>query len=135
MKLRLNRRYHFSASHRLHNPALGDDENRACYGKCNNPHGHGHNYTVEVTLAGPVDATTGMVTNLGDLDPYMHREIVERFDLADLNSDPWFHHTVPTTEALAERIFEHISANYGLAKLERVRVEETENNAFEITNI
>ena len=133
MKVRLNRRYHFSASHRLHNPILSADDNRSTFGKCNNPHGHGHNYTVELMLSGDVDPVTGMICNLGDLDPFIGREIVERFDRSDLNSDEWFHNTIPTTEALATRIFDHVSQHFELAKLERVRVEETENNAFEIT--
>ena len=84
-------------------------------------------------LSGDVDPVTGMICNLGDLDPFIGREIVERFDRSDLNSDEWFHNTIPTTEALATRIFDHVSQHFELAKLERVRVEETENNAFEIT--
>ena len=65
-----SRRYHFSAAHRLHVEALSEEVNRATFGKCNNPFGHGHNYAVQVTLSGPVDAATGMVTNLGDLDAF-----------------------------------------------------------------
>ena len=70
MKAHLSRRYHFSASHRLHAEAYDDDRNRVVYGKCNNPHGHGHNYTVQVTLSGPVDPVTGMVCNLAELDDF-----------------------------------------------------------------
>ena len=133
MNVHLNRRYHFSASHRLNNPEMTNEQNGACYGKCNNPHGHGHNYTIEITLSGTIDPVTGMICNLGELDPLMEREIVQRFDEADLNSDPWFLQTIPTTEALCERIFAHVSTQLSSARLERVRVEETANNAFEIT--
>ena len=85
MKAHLTRRYMFSASHRLHSPQLSDEENRATYGKCNNPHGHGHNYMLEVTVSGQVDEATGMVCNLVDLDGFVQQEILERFDLQNLN--------------------------------------------------
>ncbi len=71
MKAYLSRRYHLSASHRLHSDAYDEQCNQEVYGKCNNPHGHGHNYIVEVTVAGQVDESTGMVCNLGDLDGFM----------------------------------------------------------------
>src|SRR5207244_308914 len=83
MKAHLSRRYRFSASHRLHSAQMSDDENRATYGKCNNPHGHGHNYVLEVTLSGQVDQN-GMVCNLVDLDECVQREIVTRYDLENL---------------------------------------------------
>ena len=70
MKVYLSRRYHFSASHRLHTEAYDAERNREVYGKCNNPHGHGHNYTVAVTFSGEVDPVTGMVCNLADLDAF-----------------------------------------------------------------
>ena len=72
MKAHLTRRYMFSASHRLHSDEMSEEENRATYGKCNNPYGHGHNYMVEVTVSGPVDDQTGMVCNLVDLDGFVH---------------------------------------------------------------
>ena len=71
MKAHLSRRYLFSASHRLHSDAMSVEENKSTYGKCNNPYGHGHNYTVEVTVSGQVDAHTGMVCNLADLDGFI----------------------------------------------------------------
>ena len=86
MKAHLTRRYMFSASHRLHSDAMSDAENAATYGKCNNPYGHGHNYALEVTVSGPVDESTGMVCNLVDLDGFVQREILERFDLENLNT-------------------------------------------------
>ena len=86
MKAHLTRRYMFSASHRLHSDAMSEAENAATYGKCNNPYGHGHNYALEVTVSGPVDETTGMVCNLVDLDGFVQREILDRFDLENLNT-------------------------------------------------
>src|SRR5438128_216542 len=88
MKAYLTRRYMFSASHRLHNDEMSPQENVATYGKCNNPYGHGHNYALEITVSGPVDETTGMVCNLTDLDGFVEREILERFDQQNLNVLP-----------------------------------------------
>jgi 6-pyruvoyltetrahydropterin/6-carboxytetrahydropterin synthase len=126
----LSRRYHFSASHRLHVDALTPERNTAIYGKCNNPFGHGHNYTVQLTFSGPVDATTGMVTNLGDLDAFTKREMLDLFDHANLNTLECFRDTVPSTENLCIELW-RIFTTYPHAKLERVRVEETNNNAFD----
>ena len=86
MKAHLTRRYMFSASHRLHSDEMSAEENRATYGKCNNPYGHGHNYMVEVTVSGRVDDQTGMVCNLADLDSFVHSHILERYD--HQNSEP-----------------------------------------------
>jgi len=126
----LSRRYHFAASHRLHVDALTPDRNRDIYGKCNNPFGHGHNYTVQITLSGAVDAVTGMVTNLGDLDSFAQREMLDLFDHANLNTLECFRDLVPTTENLCVELW-RIFAQYPHATLERVRVEETGNNAFD----
>jgi 6-pyruvoyltetrahydropterin/6-carboxytetrahydropterin synthase len=131
MKAHLTRRYRFSASHRLHSPAMPDDWNRDTYGKCNNPHGHGHNYHVEVTVSGPVDPRTGMVCNLVDLDGFMRREVLDRYDLEDLNHLPEFDGKVPTTENLCVGIFEIVERGFTLAHLEKVRIEETMMNSFE----
>ena len=90
MKAYLSRRYRISAAHRLHTELFSDEKNEAVYGKCNNPYGHGHNYTVEVMLSGEVDPVTGMVCNLGDLDGFVRREIVDRFDEQNLNMDKSF---------------------------------------------
>ncbi len=126
----LSRRYHFAASHRLHVDALTPDRNREIYGKCNNPFGHGHNYAVQITLSGPVDATTGMVTNLGELDSFAQREMLELFDHANLNTLECFRDLVPSTENLCLELW-RIFAQYPHAKLERIRIEETGNNAFD----
>jgi len=131
MKAHLTRRYMFSASHRLHSPQLSDDENRATYGKCNNPHGHGHNYMLEVTVSGAVDQATGMVCNLVDLDGFVEKEILERFDLQNLNTLPEFKDLVPTTENLSIVIYEIMQRSFRFAHLEKVRIEETMMNSFE----
>jgi 6-pyruvoyltetrahydropterin/6-carboxytetrahydropterin synthase len=131
MKISLTRRYKFAASHRLHNPELSEAENRALYGKCNSPYGHGHNYLVEVTMTGPVDAETGMITNLGELDPFVQREVVDAFDYRYLNEEvPQFQTVVPTTENLCREIFRRLK-KYRAARLERIRIEETGKNSFE----
>ncbi|HUA14965.1 MAG TPA: 6-carboxytetrahydropterin synthase [Verrucomicrobiae bacterium] len=127
----LSRRYRFAASHRLHSPAMSDAENRATYGKCNNPHGHGHNYTLEVTISGPVDQRTGMVCNLVDLDGFVEREVISRYDLQNLNLVQEFAATVPTSENLCVRIFEILQRGFRHAHLERVRLDETMMNSFE----
>ena len=99
------RRYMLSASHRLHAEALSDEANRATYGKCNNPHGHGHNYVIEVLVSGPVDSETGMVINMATLDEVVQTSVLERFDHTNLNCDPLFVNQVPTTENLCRAVF------------------------------
>jgi len=131
MKAHLTRRYRFSASHRLHSTEMSEEENRDTYGKCNNPHGHGHNYALEVTVSGPVDECTGMVCNLVDLDGFVEREVIARYNLENLNTLEEFAKAVPTTENLCVEIFEILQRGFGLAHLERVRLEETMMNSFE----
>lgn len=126
----LSRRYRLSASHRLHSEAYSTEQNRAVYGKCNNPHGHGHNYIIEITVGGPVDNTTGMVCDLGELDVFARTNLLDRFDEMNLNTLDIFRDTVSTTENFTievHRIFERFTG----AKLTRVRIEETSNNSFE----
>jgi 6-pyruvoyltetrahydropterin/6-carboxytetrahydropterin synthase len=132
----LSRRYAFSASHRLHVDALSEEQNRAVFGKCNNPFGHGHGYVVQVTLSGPVDPATGMVANLADLDRFARQEVVERFDHKNLNTLEAFRDRVTTTENLCLEIWSIFSqfiesANHPQLKLERIHVEETGNNSFD----
>jgi len=131
MKAYLTRRYMFSASHRLHSDAMSDAENVAAYGKCNNPYGHGHNYTLEVTVSGVVDHSTGMVCNLVDLDGFVQREILERFDHQNLNMLPPFAENVPTTENLCVVVYDILHRGFHNAHLEKVRFEETMMNSFE----
>jgi len=131
-----SRRYRFSASHRLHVDHLTDEQNRECFGKCNNPHGHGHNYILEVRVKGPVSDETGMVVNLVDLDAVVKQRVIDRFDLQNLNHDPLFATEVSSTENLCKEVWQLLQENeapqrLGSARLERVRLEETENNFFE----
>jgi 6-pyruvoyltetrahydropterin/6-carboxytetrahydropterin synthase len=138
----LTRRYRFSASHRLHNAALSAPENARLYGKCNSPYGHGHNYALEVTVAGPIDPATGMVYDLVALDHAVEREVLEPFDTCYLNLDvDAFQSRVPTTENVCIEIFNRLRGQIGKtgkignetsqARLARVRLEETSSNFFE----
>lgn len=131
MKAYFGRRYMLSASHRLHTYQLNAEENRAAYGKCNHPHGHGHNYVFEVLVGGEVNAETGMVVDLAALDERVRELILDRFDHANLNLDPLFQDRVPTTENFSRAIFSLLREALPEGELEHVRVEETENNFFE----
>ncbi len=135
MKAYFGRRYMISASHRLHTERLTAEQNRAEYGKCNNPHGHGHNYTVEVLVGGKVDAETGMVIDLVALDEAVRGQVIDRFDHANLNLDSMFADRVPTTENFCRAIFGLLKDTLPAGKLEHVRVEETENNFFECSAV
>jgi 6-pyruvoyltetrahydropterin/6-carboxytetrahydropterin synthase len=131
LHIALGRRYHFAASHRLHSAKLSEEENIRVFGKCNNPYGHGHNYTLEVRFSGPVDPTTGMIANLADLDAFVHERVIEPFDHRSLQDEvPAFRELVPTTENLCTEIFARLRS-FPTAKLEAVRIEETSNNSFE----
>jgi 6-pyruvoyltetrahydropterin/6-carboxytetrahydropterin synthase len=131
MRIELTRRYSFSASHRLHSSHLSDEENQRIYGKCNNPYGHGHNYVVDVTLTGPTEPSTGMIADLGELDRFVTREVLEPFDHTYLNKDvSAFRDRVPTTENLCIEIFDRLAA-FPRARLVRIRLQETGRNSFE----
>ena len=121
-----------SASHRLHTDALTAEQNRAVYGKCNNPHGHGHNYVVEVLVGGAVNPETGMLIDMAAMDAVVNDKIVARFDRRNLNLDPAFARDVPTTENLSRLVFGLLKDKLPAGELECVRVEETENNFFEV---
>jgi len=134
----LTRRYRFSAGHRLHNDVLSTEENRRVYGKCNNPNGHGHNYLLEVTVAGPIDPATGMVFDLVTLDGIVHEQVLDKLDHRNLNLDVEnFRTRVPTTENLCLEIYDLLrnSIEQGgagrRARLDRVGLEETSLNYFE----
>ncbi|MEZ2346634.1 6-carboxytetrahydropterin synthase [Terriglobus sp. RCC_193] len=134
-----SRRYRFSAMHRLHAPSLSVEENRETYGKCNNPFGHGHNYFVEVTVAGPIDPVTGFVVDMSKLDALAKRELIDRFDQVSMNADPVFAgEIVPSTENLTievERIFRSEVPKLdaaGKLRLHAIRIEETANNSFDL---
>jgi 6-pyruvoyltetrahydropterin/6-carboxytetrahydropterin synthase len=131
VKVELGRRYRFSASHRLHTVHLSEEENSRVFGKCSNPHGHGHNYVVEVSISGDVDPATGMIANLADLDAFVQHQVLDEFDHKSLNEDvPAFRDQVPTTENVCIEIFQRLKS-FPKAKLERIRIEETGKNSFE----
>src|SRR5260370_2762252 len=130
MKAYLSRRYHFSASHRLHTDAYDAAHNMAVFGKCNTLHVHSHNYTVQVTLSGQVDPVTGMVCNLAELDAFAQINLLARFDHTNLNTLDCFANKVSTTENLSIEIY-RIFQNFAAAHLERVHIEETSNNSFD----
>ena len=134
MKAHLTRRYWFAASHRLHSSQLSEAENREVYGKCNNPYGHGHNYALEVTVSGAVARDTGFVCNLPELDQAVREGVIERFDHQNLNCMPEFQEQVPTTENLCLEIFKILKQSLGSTHLDKVRLEETSQNSFEVVN-
>lgn len=129
----LTRTLDFAASHRLHAPTLSPNENIEIFGKCNNPHGHGHNYGVEVTVVGEPDPVTGMIVDLKALDDVLDREVMNRFDHKHLNLDvPDFANINPTSENLTRAIWERLDGNIPApARLFRVVVKETDRNFFE----
>jgi 6-pyruvoyltetrahydropterin/6-carboxytetrahydropterin synthase len=132
----LTRRYRFSAAHRLHSEALTAEENARTYGHCNNPYGHGHNYALEITMAGDVDTSTGMVIDLSTLDRIVQQNVLDPLDHTHLNLDvEIFRSVVPTTENLCIEIYKLLSGKLNLtkstARLKKVRLEETSSNYFE----
>ena len=134
----VTRLYHFSASHRLHVPQFTEEQNEALYGKCNNPYGHGHDYVLEVTAAGPVDETTGLLFPLPVLDRLVHDDVLRLIAHRNLNRDlSQFAALVPTTENLTAVIAELLQANWTGAfgsrvKLHRIHIQETDRNGFEV---
>jgi len=128
----ITRTEEFSASHRLHEPALGDDENRELYGVCNNPNGHGHNYLLEVTVRGEVAPDTGMVMNLTDLMGILRERILPRIDHKHLNLDVDFLREVnPTAENLAVALWDQIEPEierFEGCRLHRIRLHESRSN-------
>jgi 6-pyruvoyltetrahydropterin/6-carboxytetrahydropterin synthase len=135
--VRVTRKYRFSASHRLHTPALPDARNAELYGKCNNPFGHGHDYTVHVSVSGEIHPVTGRVINPGELDRYVRERVLDGFDHRDMNADiDEFRSIVPTTENLAlvidRRLRDEWDGRFGGASLDSIRIEETPRNTFEL---
>ncbi len=128
----LTRSYEFAASHRLHNPTLSEPENLELYGKCNNRAGHGHNYVLEVTVAGEPDARSGMLVDLEALDRVVEERIVDRYDHRNLSEDlPEFAGRIATSEVVVQRIWDDL-AEHLPAMLARIRLQETARNVFEV---
>jgi 6-pyruvoyltetrahydropterin/6-carboxytetrahydropterin synthase len=124
--IRLTRKTEFCAAHFYHNPAFSAEENRRVFGKCNNPHGHGHNYTLEVTIAGEPDPQTGMLLDLKDLKEIIEREVVARMDHRHLNYEvPELAGKIPTCENVAVVIWNWLEPKITRGRLERVRLYES----------
>jgi len=128
--IEITRREEFSAAHRLFSAEFSDEENEALYGFCANPHYHGHNYIVEVTLRGSVNPATGMIYNLADLKTIMRQEIIDKVDHKNLNEDAagFMKDRIPTAENLAISIWEHLEEHIKVGLLHRVRIFENERN-------
>lgn len=128
----LTRRAYFCAGHRLHNPAFSDEQNARIFGQCNNPNFHGHNYTVEVTIAGEPDPQTGMVMDLKDLKVLIDREIIDRVDHKNLNLDVDFlHGIIPSAENIVMAFWKILEPKILHGKLTGIRLLESENNIVE----
>jgi 6-pyruvoyltetrahydropterin/6-carboxytetrahydropterin synthase len=128
----VTRRAHFSASHRLYNPAWSDERNAAVFGKCNNPNGHGHNYDIEVTVAGPSPADTGMVIDLKKLADIIETEIIERVDHKHVNMDVDFlRGVIPTAENMAIAFWKILDPKITEGRLHAIRLYESVNNFVE----
>ena len=128
----VTRSVEFNAAHRLHSIRLSDEENVRIFGKCNNPHGHGHNYELAVTVCGPVDESTGMVIDMGLFDDILRKEVVDRYDHRHLNHDLDEFQTVnPTSEELLRVIWQRLAPFFEKPSLYRIRLVETSKNAFE----
>lgn len=137
--IRVTRRYRFSASHRLHSEGLSETDNLELYGKCNNPHGHGHDYVLEVTAKGPLDESTGRVLNPVTLDGLVTQYVLKDLDHSNLNEDlPDFAALVPTSENLTAAIEARLHRVWKSAfagewpKLDAIRLRETKRNGFEL---
>jgi 6-pyruvoyltetrahydropterin/6-carboxytetrahydropterin synthase len=118
--------FEFSASHRLHVTGLSEEENRRIFGKCDNPNGHGHNYRLEVTVAGAAAGPAGQVIALPQLEEVVKREVIDRYDHRHLNTDTEEFATVnPSVENIARTIWGLLEGKFGPARLRRVRVWET----------
>jgi len=131
--MKLTRRYRLAASHRLDVPSLSVAENRRLFGKCNNPHGHGHDYVLEVTVEGAPD-DSGQIVNRAELDRLVEQRILQRLDHKNLNTDvEELKGVVPTTENLAMAVRDALLKNWPLqVRLSAVRIAETERNRFEL---
>jgi 6-pyruvoyltetrahydropterin/6-carboxytetrahydropterin synthase len=126
----LTRQYHFCAAHRLHSDQLSEEDNKLIFGKCNNPHGHGHNYYLDVTVAGETDPVTGMVMNLSELDQIVNQTVISKFDHKHLNLDTdEFKELNPTGEVMAMVICNMLKPN--MPKLSKIGLWETKKNYFE----
>src|ERR1700733_5674160 len=137
--MRVTRRYRFAASHRLHSAAFSEQENRDLYGKCSNPYGHGHDYVLDVTAMGRVEASTGQVVHVPTLDRLVSEQVLTDFDHRYFNVDvAEFQAAVPTSENIIRAIEDRLAARWGDAfpgewpRLQSIRLRETKRNVFEL---
>lgn len=130
----VTKRLHFNAAHRVHNPALSDEENQRLFGKCNNPNWHGHNYVLDVSVAGPVDPTTGYVMDLGQLKRLVESHVLALVDHKNLNLEVEFMRgVIPTAENIVVGIWGVIAPLVAPARLARLVLWETPHNYVEYT--
>lgn len=130
----INRKFHFSASHRVFNPSLSDEENYKIYGKCSNPNGHGHNYIMDITVAGEIDPAIGFVMDLTELKHLVEKEIIVKVDHKNLNIDVDFMKGVlPSAENIAVKFWEQVESKISNSKrkLFSIKIQETVNNSVE----
>ena len=137
--MRVTRRYRFAASHRLHSADFSEEANRELYGKCSNPYGHGHDYVLDVTAVGPIDAATGLVVHVPTLDLLVSEEVLQDFDHRYLNADIGeFQSAIPTSENIIRVIEDRLAARWRVAfpnewpRLDGIRLRETKRNVFEL---
>src|ERR1700682_5594638 len=130
-RVNVTRRLTFAAGHILAKAEWDEARNREVFGACSGD--HGHNYELAVTVSGPVDVTTGMVINLKDVDRIVKDLVIHDVDHRHLNRDvPWLKDCLPTTENVAFAISHRLEGKLPSARLERVRLRETENNVVEV---
>lgn len=131
-RVRVTRRVHFSAAHRLHNPSLSEQENRELFGLCNSPNWHGHNYELDVTVEGEVDPTTGYVIDLKQLRDVVEEVVLQDLDHRNLNLDvPWLQEVLPSTENLVVAIWRRLEPHVPHGRLSRLVLWETPRNFVE----
>jgi 6-pyruvoyltetrahydropterin/6-carboxytetrahydropterin synthase len=131
-RVTVTRRLHFNAAHRVHNPALSEDENERLFGRCNNPNWHGHNYVLDVSVEGDVDADTGYVVDLAKLKEIVEREVVNIVDHRNLNLDvPFMTNVIPTSENIVVAFWRRLERHVAPSRLTRIVLWETDNNYVE----
>ena len=131
-QITVTRLVRFNAAHRVHNPALSDDENARLFGKCNNPNWHGHNYTLEVSVSGEPDPVTSYVIDLGLVKRIVESEFVDHVDHKNFNLDvPFMRDIIPTTENIVVACWRRLEPALRPARLTRLKLWETENHYVE----
>ena len=131
-KITVTRRLKFNAAHRVHNPALSEEQNQALFGRCNNPNWHGHNYTLDVSVEGEPDPTTGYVIDLSVLKALVERTVVDAVDHRNLNLDvPFMHGVIPTAENIIVAFWQQLAPAVAPGRLARLVLWETDNNYVE----